>query len=501
MSLPTYILSLDQGTTSSRAIIFNKEGEIVSLAQREFTQIYPQPGWVEHDAKEIWSTQITVATEAVLKAQTTPANIAAIGITNQRETTVVWDKETGVPVYNAIVWQDRRTASYCNSLKEQGQDKTIQENTGLIVDAYFSATKIKWILDEVPGARQKAEEGKLAFGTVDSWLIWNLTGGKVHATDVTNASRTMIYNINTLQWDDELLKLFNIPKSMLPEVCSSSEIVGETAGQILAAKIPIAGIAGDQQAALFGQMCTKPGMVKNTYGTGCFMLMNIGTKPTLSKNKLITTIAWKIGNEVQYALEGSIFIGGAVVQWLRDGLGIISSSSQVEELAQKVEDNGGVYLVPAFAGLGAPYWNQEARGTMVGMTRGTTSAHIARAALESIAYQTMEVLQAMEADSGAAIQELRVDGGATVNNLLMQIQADVLQADVVRPEITETTAMGAAYLAGLAVGYWNSIEDIQQQWKISRRFEPSRNNNTAAKIKGWQKAVKACEAWAQLQEA
>jgi glycerol kinase len=501
MSLPTYILSLDQGTTSSRAIIFNKEGEIVSLAQREFTQIYPQPGWVEHDAKEIWSTQITVATEAVLKAQTTPANIAAIGITNQRETTVVWDKETGAPVHNAIVWQDRRTASYCNSLKEQGHDKTIQEKTGLIVDAYFSATKIKWILDEVPGARQKAEEGKLAFGTVDSWLIWNLTGGKVHATDVTNASRTMIYNINTLQWDDALLKLFNIPKSMLPQVCSSSEIVGETSGQIFAAKIPIAGIAGDQQAALFGQMCTKPGMVKNTYGTGCFMLMNIGTKPTLSKNKLITTIAWKIGNEVQYALEGSIFIGGAVVQWLRDGLGIISSSSQVEELAQKVEDNGGVYLVPAFAGLGAPYWNQEARGTMVGMTRGTTSAHIARAALESIAYQTMEVLQAMEADSGTTIQELRVDGGATVNNLLMQIQADVLQANVVRPEITETTAMGAAYLAGLAVGYWNSIEDIQQQWKISRRFEPSKNNNTVAEIKGWQKAVKACEAWAQLQEA
>jgi glycerol kinase len=501
MSLPTYILSLDQGTTSSRAIIFNKEGEIVSLAQREFTQIYPQPGWVEHDAKEIWSTQITVATEAVLKAQTTPANIAAIGITNQRETTVVWDKETGAPVHNAIVWQDRRTASYCNSLKEQGHDKTIQEKTGLIVDAYFSATKIKWILDEVPGARQKAEEGKLAFGTVDSWLIWNLTGGKVHATDVTNASRTMIYNINTLQWDDDLLKLFNIPKSMLPQVCSSSEIVGETSGQIFAAKIPIAGIAGDQQAALFGQMCTKPGMVKNTYGTGCFMLMNIGTKPTLSKNKLITTIAWKIGNEVQYALEGSIFIGGAVVQWLRDGLGIISSSSQVEELAQKVEDNGGVYLVPAFAGLGAPYWNQEARGTMVGMTRGTTSAHIARAALESIAYQTMEVLQAMEADSGTTIQELRVDGGATVNNLLMQIQADVLQANVVRPEITETTAMGAAYLAGLAVGYWNSIEDIQQQWKISRRFEPSNNNNTVAEIKGWQKAVKACEAWAQLQEA
>ncbi len=425
MSLPQYILSLDQGTTSSRAIIFNKEGGIVSVAQKEFTQIYPQPGWVEHDAKEIWSTQITVATEAILKAGTTPADIAAIGITNQRETTVVWDKETGMPVYNAIVWQDRRTSAYCNSLKEQGHDKTIQEKTGLIVDAYFSATKIKWILDEVAGARQKAEEGKLAFGTIDSWLIWNLTNGKVHVTDVTNASRTMIFNINTLAWDGELLKLFNIPASMLPEVRSSSEIFGETSGQILAHKIPIAGIAGDQQAALFGQMCTKVGMVKNTYGTGCFMLMNIGDKPTLSKNKLITTIAWKIGNEVQYALEGSIFIGGAVVQWLRDGLGIISSSAEVEELATKAEDNGGVYMVPAFAGLGAPHWNQDARGTIVGITRGTTSAHIARAALESIAFQTMEVLKAMEADSGAAIQELRVDGGATVNDLLMQIQANV----------------------------------------------------------------------------
>ncbi len=366
----------------------------MSVAQKEFTQIYPQPGWVEHDAKEIWSTQITVATEAILKAGTTPADIAAIGITNQRETTVVWDKETGMPVYNAIVWQDRRTSAYCNSLKEQGHDKTIQEKTGLIVDAYFSATKIKWILDEVAGARQKAEEGKLAFGTIDSWLIWNLTNGKVHVTDVTNASRTMIFNINTLAWDGELLKLFNIPASMLPEVRSSSEIFGETSGQILAHKIPIAGIAGDQQAALFGQMCTKVGMVKNTYGTGCFMLMNIGDKPTLSKNKLITTIAWKIGNEVQYALEGSIFIGGAVVQWLRDGLGIISSSAEVEELATKAEDNGGVYMVPAFAGLGAPHWKQDARGTIVGITRGTTSAHIARAALESIAFQTLEVLKA-----------------------------------------------------------------------------------------------------------
>jgi glycerol kinase len=499
MSLLKYILSFDQGTTSSRAIIFNQEGEIVSLAQREFTQIYPQPGWVEHDAREIWSTQLTVATEAVLKAQITIADIAAIGITNQRETTVVWDRETGAPVYNAIVWQDRRTSAYCNSLKEQGHDQLIQEKTGLIIDAYFSATKIKWILDEVPGARQKANEGKLAFGTIDSWLIWNLTGGKVHATDVTNASRTMIYNINSLSWDDELLELFNIPASMLPKVVSSSEVVGETAGQIFAAKIPIAGIAGDQQAALFGQMCTKPGMVKNTYGTGCFMLMNIGSKPTVSKNKLITTIAWKIGNEVQYALEGSIFIGGAVVQWLRDGLGIISSSAEVEALAKKVEDNGGVYLVPAFAGLGAPYWNQEARGTMVGMTRGTTSSHIARAALESIAFQTMEVLKAMEADSGTSIKELRVDGGATVNDLLMQIQANVLQANVVRPQITETTAMGAAYLAGLAVGFWKSVDVIQQQWKIEKTFQPENGNAIPQLVKGWQNAVKACEAWAKLQ--
>jgi glycerol kinase len=501
MSLLKYILSFDQGTTSSRAIIFNQEGEIVSLAQREFTQIYPQPGWVEHDAREIWSTQLTVATEAVLKAQITIADIAAIGITNQRETTVVWDRETGAPVYNAIVWQDRRTSAYCNSLKEQGHDQLIQEKTGLIIDAYFSATKIKWILDEVPGARQKANEGKLAFGTIDSWLIWNLTGGKVHATDVTNASRTMIYNINSLSWDDELLELFNIPASMLPKVVSSSEVVGETAGQIFAAKIPIAGIAGDQQAALFGQMCTKPGMVKNTYGTGCFMLMNIGSKPTVSKNKLITTIAWKIGNEVQYALEGSIFIGGAVVQWLRDGLGIISSSAEVEALAKKVEDNGGVYLVPAFAGLGAPYWNQEARGTMVGMTRGTTSSHIARAALESIAFQTMEVLKAMEADSGTSIKELRVDGGATVNDLLMQIQANVLQANVVRPQITETTAMGAAYLAGLAVGFWKSVDVIQQQWKIEKTFQPENGNAIPQLVKGWQNAVKACEAWAKLQGA
>jgi glycerol kinase len=499
MNSEKFILALDQGTTSSRAILFNRKGEIVSLAQKEFTQIYPQPGWVEHNPDEIWSTQTAVITEAVVRAKLTPADLAAIGITNQRETTIVWDRETGNAICNAIVWQDRRTAAYCNSLKEQGWDQKIQEKTGLIIDAYFSATKVKWILDNVPGARQRAEEGRLLFGTVDSWLIWNLTAGERHVTDVTNASRTMLFNINTMAWDEELLSLFTIPKNMLPEVCASSEVIGETAGRILASRIPIAGIAGDQQAALFGQMCTQPGMVKNTYGTGCFMLMNIGTTPTLSKNKLVTTVAWKIGDRVMYALEGSIFIGGAVVQWLRDGLGVISNSPDVETLAQQVEDNGGLYLVPAFAGLGAPHWNQEARGMLVGMTRGTTAAHVARAALESIAFQTMDVLKAMEADAGTTIKELRVDGGATKNNLLMQIQANVLHAQVVRPEITETTAMGAAYLAGLAVGYWNSAEEIQAQWRIERSFSPAAQHNAETLTSGWQKAVKACEAWASLQ--
>jgi glycerol kinase len=490
-----FILSLDQGTTSSRAIVFNHVGEIVSVAQKEFTQIFPQPGWVEHDPVEIWSSQVTVATEAILKAGLSAKDIAAIGITNQRETTIVWDKKTGKPIHNAILWQDRRTASYCNELKKEGHDKTIQEKTGLIVDSYFSGTKIKWILDNVDGAREKAENGSIVFGTVDSWLLWNLTAGAVHATDITNASRTMLFNIHTLQWDEELLQLLNIPPGMLPEVRSSSEVYGETAGQLFAAKIPIAGIAGDQQAALFGQMCTSKGMVKNTYGTGCFMLMNIGEKPILSKNNLITTIAWKINGQVQYAFEGSIFIGGAVVQWLRDGLGIISSSNDVETLAQKVNDNGGVYLVPAFAGLGAPHWNGHARGTMVGITRGTTAAHIARAALESIAFQTMEVLQAMENDSEISIKELRVDGGATVDDLLMQVQANVLKTKVVRPSITETTAMGAAYLAGLAIGYWSSLGEIQKQWKIDRVFEPD-GTDTNDLIKGWHRAVKAAKAWA-----
>jgi len=493
--MPQYILSLDQGTTSSRAIIFDHAGSIVSIAQKEFTQIYPQPGWVEHDPGEIWATQLAVAVEAVSKAGLKATDIAAIGITNQRETTVVWDKETGAPVYKAIVWQDRRTATFCDQLKQQS-GKLIQEKTGLIVDAYFSATKIRWILDNVEGARQKAQEGKLAFGTIDTWLVWKLTGGKVHATDITNASRTMLFNIHTCTWDEELLKLIDIPAGMLPQVRSSSEVFGETDKQILAAQIPIAGIAGDQQAALFGQMCTEKGMVKNTYGTGCFMLMNIGDKPIVSRNNLVTTIAWKIGDQVQYALEGSIFIGGAVVQWLRDGLGIISASSDVEALAKKVPDNGGVYLVPAFAGLGAPYWEQHARGTMVGITRGTTAAHIARASLESIALQTMDVLTAMQADAGSPIKELRVDGGATANDLLLQIQANVLQATVIRPQITETTAIGAAYLAGLATGFWKNIDEIKKQWKLNKSFSPDGADATQL-TKGWLKAIKAAKAWAE----
>ena len=493
--MPKYILSLDQGTTSSRAIIFDQKGNIIAIAQKEFTQIYPKPGWVEHDPSEIWSTQIGVATEAILKAGVTPEDIASIGITNQRETTVVWDRETGAPVFNAIVWQDRRTAHYCDSIKD-AHGKMIQDKTGLIVDAYFSATKIRWILENVEGARQKAENGQIIFGTIDSWLLWNLTAGKVHVTDMTNASRTMLYNIHTLAWDEELLQLFDIPASMLPEVRSSSEVYGETSGRILSHKIPVSGIAGDQQAALFGQMCTKVGMAKNTYGTGCFMLMNVGNKPILSKNALVTTIAWKIKDQVTYALEGSIFIGGAVVQWLRDGLGIISTAADIEALARKVDDNGGVYLVPAFAGLGAPHWNGHARGTMVGLTRGSTAAHIARAALESIAFQTLDVVKAMESDSGITIKELRVDGGATVNDLLMQIQANILRANVIRPDVTETTAIGAAYLAGLAVGYWQNVEEIESQWKLNRSFQPT-EDHVDELVTGWSKAVQAAKAWAE----
>jgi glycerol kinase len=491
-----FILALDQGTTSSRAIVFDSNGLPVSVAQKEFTQFYPQPGWVEHNPEEIWSTQAGVALEAITKAGIESVNIAAIGITNQRETAVVWNRKTGKPVHNAIVWQDRRTAGFCDQLKKDGLNRKILEKTGLIIDAYFSATKIKWILDNVKGARKSAESGQLAFGTIDSWLLWNLTKGKLHITDVSNASRTMLLNIHSLKWDDELLGIFDIPSGMLPEVRSSSEIYGTTSGQFSSA-IPVAGIAGDQQAALFGQMCIEPGMVKNTYGTGCFMMMNIGRKPIESKSKLLTTVAWKIGDETHYALEGSIFVGGAVVQWLRDELGIIRKSGDIEKLAAKVKDSGGVFFVPAFAGLGAPHWNQHARGTIVGLTRGSNSSHVARAALDSIAYQTLEVLLAMQKDSGIDIRELRVDGGATVNNQLMQFQSDLLQANVVRPKITETTSLGAAYLAGLAVNYWSDIMSIKQQWQIDRTFSPQiKAGETGSLIKGWHRAVKAAKAWA-----
>jgi glycerol kinase len=494
-----YILALDQGTTSSRAIIFDHAGQIRSIAQKEFTQIFPQPGWVEHDPTEIWSTQAGVAAEATVKLGINGKNIRAIGITNQRETTIVWNRETGDPVCNAIVWQDRRTAAYCDHLKKEGLTDLIREKTGLIIDAYFSASKINWILNHVKGAREQAEAGKLAFGTVDSWLVWKFTRGKVHVTDVTNASRTMLYNIRTEQWDEELLQIFDIPKSMLPEVKQSSEIYGQTETTIFASKIPIAGIAGDQQAALFGQMCIDKAMVKNTYGTGCFMLMNIGDNFIESKNNLLTTIAWKINGKTQYAFEGSIFIGGAVVQWLRDGLGIIKSSAEIEKLALSVNDTGGVYFVPAFAGLGAPYWDPEARGTIVGLTRGTTAGHIARAAIESIAYQTVDVLKAMEADAGLKIKELRVDGGATANNLLMQFQADLLDCKVIRPQVVETTALGAAYLAGLAVGYWDNVEEIQQQWQSERDFVPKADRaEVQVAMKGWKRAVDAAQKWASF---
>jgi glycerol kinase len=484
-----FILAFDQGTTSSRAIVFNKKGLPVASAQKEFTQFYPQPGWVEHHPEEIWSTQVGVALEAMTKAGLESSDIAAIGITNQRETTVVWDRKTGSPVYNAIVWQDRRTADFCDKLKSDGLGNEILDKTGLIIDAYFSATKIKWILDNVDGARSRAEAGQLAFGTVDSWLLWKLSKGKIHVTDVSNASRTMLLNIHTLKWDHDLLRIFDIPRSMLPEVRSSSEVYGETSGQFSSA-IPVAGIAGDQQAALFGQMCIEPGMIKNTYGTGCFMMMNTGSKPVKSKSRLLTTIAWQIGGETHYALEGSIFIGGAVVQWLRDGLGIIRKSADIEKLASKVKDCGGVYFVPAFAGLGAPHWDQHARGT--------TSSHIAKAALDSIAFQTLDVLQAMQKDSGIVLRELRVDGGATVNDSLMQFQSDLLQANVVRPKITETTALGAAYLAGLATGFWKDLEEISGQWQVDRKFNPSiSKEEVVSMVKGWHRAVKAAKAWSE----
>lgn len=490
------ILALDQGTTSSRAILFNHSGEIKYVSQKDFRQIFPTPGWVEHNPNEIWSSQISVAAEVIAKAGISGLEVAAIGITNQRETTIVWDKETGEPIYNAIVWQDRRTSKYCDELKEQGHTETIKEKTGLVLDAYFSATKLKWILDHVEGARQKAEEGKLCFGTVDTWLVWKLTRGKMFITDVSNASRTMLLNIHTLEWDNDLLELFDIPKNILPEVKQSSEIYGETATTLFSTKIPIAGIAGDQQAALFGQMCTTPGMVKNTYGTGCFLLMNTGTEAVSSKNNLLTTVAWKINGEVNYALEGSVFVGGAAIQWLRDGLKLIHSSEQVNELAASVEDNGGVYFVPALTGLGAPYWDQYARGTIVGITRGTTDAHIARATLEGIAFQVYEIVKAMEADSGRASLELRVDGGASASDLLMQIQSDLFGFKITRPKTLETTALGAAYLAGLAVGYWKSIDEIQEQWIVDKDFHPQLDREKVNKMTHfWKKAVKSAQSW------
>lgn len=493
-----YILALDQGTTSSRAILFDKKGSIISVAQKEFKQYFPKPGWVEHDPVEIWSTQAGVATEAATKNGLSADHIAAIGITNQRETVLVWDKDSGKPVYNAIVWQDKRTSDYCDQLKRQGHGQSVREKTGLVIDAYFSGTKVKWILDNVAGARQKAEAGQLLMGTIDTWLIWNMTRGGTHVTDVSNASRTMLFNINTMQWDDHLLELFDIPKGMLPEVKQSSEVYGHTKSTFFDAQIPIAGIAGDQQAALFGQMCTKKGMVKNTYGTGCFMLMNIGDKPKVSTNKLLTTVAWKINGTTTYAFEGSVFIAGAVVQWLRDGLKMIRNSGEVEALAASVDNTDGVFFVPAFAGLGAPHWNQKAKGTIFGITRGTTDAHIARAALEAIAFQTLDILKAMESDSGISIKELRVDGGATVNNMLMQFQADVLNTTTVRPQVVETTAMGAAFLAGLAVGYWQDPEEIQSIWQSDASFVPtSTRAKVNQKIKGWYSAVKALEYWTE----
>lgn len=486
-----YILALDQGTTSSRAIVFDHDGKICSVAQKEFTQYFPKPGWVEHNPNEIWSSQASVIAESISAIDINGLDIAGIGITNQRETTIVWDVDTEEPIYNAIVWQDRRTADYCDKLKAEGLIDTIREKTGLIIDAYFSGTKIKWILDNVPGARQRAEQGKLRFGNVDSWLVWRLTRGEVHVTDVTNASRTMLFNINTLKWDADLLKLLDIPVSMLPEVKSSSEVYGHTKTTIFAHEVPISGIAGDQQAALFGQMSIEPGAIKNTYGTGCFVMLNTGEKPVKSENNLLTTIAWKIGDKINYALEGSIYVGGSVVQWLRDGLCCIKSSSEIEELAASVPDSGGVFFVPALTGLAAPYWDQHARGTIIGITRGTTTAHIARAALDGIAFQTYDIARAMAKDMGAPLTELKVDGGASRNNLLMQYQANLLGIKVVRPKITETTALGAAYLAGLAVGFWKDLDEIKQQWQVERTFEPVPDNEEIAAAKqGWADAVR-----------
>ena len=491
-----YIITIDAGTTSERAIIFNQQGEIVNVSQREFEQIYPKPGWVEHNPLEIWETQKFTINDVLEKQGASAEDIAAIGITNQRETTLVWDRKTGKAIFNAIVWQDRRTADFCEGLKEAGHAKMIQEKTGLLIDAYFSGSKVRWILENVAGAREKAEAGELAFGTVDSWLLWKMTGGKVHATDVSNASRTMLFNIHTLDWDDDMLELLEVPRSMLPEVKPSSGIFGHTDAELFGAQIPVAGIAGDQQSALFGQMCTEQGMVKNTYGTGCFLLMNTGSEAITSQHKLLTTIGWQIDDKVTYALEGSVFIGGAIVQWLRDNVHFVDDAPEIESLAQTVEDNGGVYFVPGFVGLGAPHWDQYSTGLMIGLTRGTQKGHIARAALEALALQSMDVIDTMAKDSGIDLKEIRVDGGASANNLLMQIQSDVTGKDIVRPEIVETTAQGAAFLAGLAVGYWESTDQIQKLWAIDKRFEPSGKDVSDIKH-NWSRAVERAKAWVE----
>ncbi|HEX4793480.1 MAG TPA: glycerol kinase GlpK [Humisphaera sp.] len=492
----SFVLALDQGTTSSRAMLFDHQGQVRGMAQKEFRQIFPQSGWVEHDATEIWQSQSAVAVEALKKAGITAKDVAAIGITNQRETTVIWDRATGKPIHNAIVWQDRRTSKFCDQLKEQGHLDLVQKKTGLMIDAYFSGSKVRWLLDNVPGARARAERGELAFGTIDTWLLWNLTGGAVHATDASNASRTMLYNIQTGSWDDELLGLMNVPRSVLPKVCASSEVYGESKADLLGGAIKIAGIGGDQQAALFGQTCFTRGLAKNTYGTGCFMLMNVGGEAVASKHRLLTTVAWKLAGKTEYALEGSIFIGGAVVQWLRDGLGIVKSAADIEKLAASVPDPGGVYMVPAFAGLGAPHWDQYARGTITGITRGTTGAHFARAALESIAYQVADILDIMQKDSGVQIKELRVDGGAAANDLLMQFQADLLRVPVVRPKVTETTALGAAYLAGLAVGYWKDQQDVRANWEVQRSFDPQMSEDEVSHRRArWTEALRRSRDW------
>ena len=497
-----FILALDQGTTSSRAILFDDAGSIHAVAQREFRQIFPQSGWVEHDPAEIWESQHGAAREVISKAGISTSEVAAIGITNQRETAILWDRRTGQPIHNAIVWQDRRTSGFCDQLKRDGHLAAVQQRTGLVIDAYFSGSKVRWLLDNVPGARQRAERGELAFGTVDSWLLWKLTGGAIHATDASNASRTMLYNIHARQWDDELLKSLSVPRSVLPQVRSSSEVYGQTAAGVFDRPIPIAGIAGDQQAALFGQACFSRGLAKNTYGTGCFMLMNIGEKAAASRHNLLTTVAWEIGGQTEYALEGSVFIGGAVVQWLRDGLGIVQSAAEIEKLAASVPDSGGVYIVPAFAGLGAPHWDQYARGTITGITRGTGRAHFARAALESIAFQVADVLDVMRQDSGVEMAELRVDGGASANDLLLQFQADLLGVPVVRPKVTETTALGAAYLAGLAVGYWKSRQEVQGKWAVQRRFEPKMDRAEAQHRRArWTEALRRSRDWEEHSSA